>query len=186
MKVRQKMGRLGLVFAGVLFSSLGAQAQLEMMKRTPELERLEVFVGSWSREAEKAPHGGIAPSAAKKIVRWEHGGVWMTWEVEIEFTNGQKVHGRRQISWDRYKKAYGSCWTDSQSAHVIRSNAKWTDEKTLEIECIPFKWSDGRTYQFKTQYKLVSPTRIEETGWRSDDGGRYTKHMASRWIKQPA
>ncbi len=183
MKAQFNVRSLTLAVVGVVFFALPCLAQLAMMKRTPELDLLKGFVGEWRRSADQVHTGGPSPAAAQKAVVWGPGDVWMTWDVKIDFTNGQTVVGRRQIAWDLHKKSYASSWIDSQSAHVIKSVARWSDSKTFEFECEPIPWPDGHAYRFKTQYKFSSATRILETGWKSVDGGEYQQHSKASWSK---
>lgn len=105
-------------------------------------------------------------------------------QPKVQFSTGQTLQGRRQITWNSEKSVYNSSWIDTQSAHIITSTARWTDDSTFRIEADPFTWSDGRAYRFRTQYEFVSAGEISETGWRSVDGGTFKKHSEASWTKK--
>lgn len=162
---------------------LVSSAQLTMMSRTPQLARLEVFVGQWQRRAAQPPAGSQAPVAAQLVAGWAPGDLWMTWDVEIEFTTGQTVYGRRQIAWNERQGVFTSSWIDTQSALIIEATARWVDDTTFEVLGEPIAWPDGKSYRFKTQYRVKSPTVIQETGWRSVDDGPFEQHNQADWTK---
>lgn len=171
-----------VIFTILLFSS-GAQAQLTMMERTPELQRLDIFLGHWKRSADTPEGNRPHPVTAEIIADWGPADVWMTWNAVIEFNTGDTLFGRRQIAWDAGRNSYQSSWIDTQSAEVIKGTAQWTESGAFQIEAEPIQWSDGRSYRFKTEYQPISATEIRETGWRSVDDGDYQIHAEAVWKK---
>ncbi len=163
--------------------TVSADAQLAMMETTPELERLEAFIGRWQRAAEEPADGRPAPVAATKAASWGPGETWMTWDVAIEFSTGQAMRGRRHLAWDEENEAYSSVWIDGQSAHVITGSGSWIDDSTFQIEDGPLEWSDGRSYRFRIHYRFVSPDEIHEQMWQAVDDDEFQLRDRAFWAR---
>ena len=161
-----------------------AISQLTIMSRTPELQRLDVFVGEWQRSHDAADDGAIQPVVAHKVASWAPGDTWMAWEVRIEFSNDQVVHGRRHIAWDRDTGVYRTVWIDTQSAHIIDGTAHWEGEATFVIDGAPIPWHDGHEYRFRTRYEALSNDEIRETGFRAVDDGEFQQYSEAVWARQ--
>lgn len=145
-----------------------------IMQRTPELERLQAFVGEWRRES-RGEEGGrrAGPDSVRVVKQWGPGDTWMTWEMSGVFPSGVPIAGRRMIVYDAAADVYRSVWVDTQSAAIIDATCRWLDDATFEIVGEPIDWSDGHRYQFRTVMRFVSPEEIEEIGWRALDRGPF-------------
>ncbi len=132
---------LGLVGIVTIVGCTGPQHDMAAMKdmkpppRPAELDRLEMWVGTWEGTMEMHMAGAEKPMqwTGKSVIQWEVDKHVLVERSEGDMGEMGKMIGLAVYSWDPYDKTYRSCWFDNWGCQAQGTMAYNEAKKTWSM-----------------------------------------------------
>ena len=149
-------------------------AQITVMERAPELDRLEFLVGDWDMSMEATVGGTVHPVEGRSSVRWNPRRTWLELRNSMEFPGmGPPIRALEFVAWNAENERYEWTGIDDQSALVHSGTAHFDDDGVLVMESEPCHWMDGHIYRFRRTIRSSADGTVHETSEISMDGGPF-------------
>ncbi|MGA8150648.1 MAG: DUF1579 family protein [Terriglobales bacterium] len=170
-----------LLTAVLLAIALQSQAQMEMPKPAPELQKLDYFLGTWTLEGDLKP-GPMGPGGKMtetEICKWMDGGYFLTLSSDFKSSMGNGT-GIAYMGWNADDKVYTFDEFDSlgEAEH---------SKGTLDGDTWTWSGEDKMAGQMVKNHfiiKQLSPTSYTFKFEMSMDGTTYTTVMDGKATKQ--
>lgn len=170
-----------MMCAAVLGLALSASAQMPMPKPGPEHKKLDVFVGSWTLDADMKP-GPMGPGgkvAENETCEWMEGGFYLMCKVKFNsaamgngsglsflgYSDDDKAYSYRAFnSWGEFENAKGSWDSDTIT---------WNSDEKF----------GGMTMKGRFMMKNISASSYNFSFEVSQDGAKWTTVMDGKATK---
>ena len=158
-----------------------------MTKAEPQTEHewLQIFVGEWTLEDEKAAEPGQPASQWPESVRSLHG-LWILAEGQGEMPGGGAATTVMTLGYDPQKKRFVGTWVGSMMTHLwVYDGALDAAEKTLTLNAEGPDFSvPGKTAQYQDVIEFVSDDHRTLTSRTLGEDGKWTEFMKAHYRRK--
>jgi len=160
-------------------SILGATLALaQSTARSPELERLSVFVGTWWVDGQVFGSGSQpSMTTGTTEVEWTLNGQW------LRLTSRESAHAHPDyavtvfITWNDQEREYKAAVVSTALQAPIQYSGRWVGERRLEFTGVASgKFLQRVAYELRGQYEIAF-----EAANSSDGGATYVPHAVAIW-----
>ena len=159
-----------IIFINVLFilSTISVFAQLEPPQRTDELEKLNVFVGTWTSEGKIYPDEETPAIETKgeSTFEWVMDRTWLLFK-----SGGGRLQGHGYITWDKELGKYAFFWFDNLITKPTSYHGNWLDSQTFALNGkLEFR---GKIIYTKIDWQFLNENEIRVVRKVSTDGRKF-------------
>ncbi len=175
-------GAAAVACTALLFVAAGLGAQVTVMSRSPELDRLQFMVGEWETTTKVQLGGKELDVVGSSVASWNPRHTWLEIRSEMHFP-GMELPLRvvEHVAWSSERERYEWVGVDDQSALVHRGTASWNDAGAWVMKGHPFQWQDGSTYRSRRTITRQEDGSLREVGEMAvDDRDFITNGVTTR------
>ena len=166
------------------------QQEMTMTKAEPQKEHewLQIFVGEWTLEDEKAAEPGQAASQWTESVRSLHG-LWILAEGQGEMPGGGAATTVMTLGYDPQKKRFVGTWVGSMMTHLwVYDGSLDATGKILTLETegpsMCMSPDDGKMAKYRDVIEFKSDDHRVLTSHRLGEDGEWHEFMTAHYRRK--